>query len=132
MPVPEDYDPNDLNPPSNNLRAKDFDIGTKWTLKIRDVDLEVMKPREGEQGEPRKKLVFHFEGKEKRYVLNQTARVFMEDTLGKQPNVWIGATIQLGVFRVSYGDDLVPGFKITAAKAAEGQEQHEADSTVPF
>lgn len=133
MPVPQDYDPKELDPPSDNLRAKDFPIGTKWTLKIRDVAVELMKPREGESGNARKKLVFWFEDKEKRYVLNQGARAFMEDNLGMSPNAWVGATIQLGVFRVPFGDDLVPGFKITAVKAAEGQPQQAAeDSTVPF
>ncbi len=121
MPVPENHDPTSMDAPSKNLKAADFTAGQKWTLKVRDVELLELTPRPGETA--RSKYALHFEGKEKRYVANVTARKSLEHMLGKQPNGWIGATIELGVFLVEHNGQMVNGFKVIAARPANAPQQ---------
>ncbi len=133
MPVPDNYERTEA--PSKNMRAKDFNVGARWDLEIADVELEAMKDRKDET-KTEEKICLHFQGKEKRYVPNVGATMFLEDSLGKHPNNWIGATITLGVFRVQYGDDFTNGFKVLNATPAPGKESPEQftakDEDVPF
>ena len=128
MPVPDNYER--AEKPSKNMRAKDYPVGTKWTLEISDVELEEMKDRQ-DDSKTEEKLCIHFKGKDKRYVPNVGATMFLEDSLGKHPNAWIGATILLGVFRVQYGDDFTNGFKVTSAVSPNAVPSDD-DETVPF
>ena len=133
MPVPENYERTES--PSKNMRAKDYTIGTKWILEISDVELELMKDR-SDSSKSEEKLCVSFKDKDKRYVPNVGQTMFLEDSLGKHPNGWVGATIILGVFRVQYGDDFTNGFKVVNATPAPGGESPEqfsaTDDDVPF
>lgn len=115
MPVPETYKPSDTKAESNNLRAEDFPIDTKWTLKITDVNMELMEAREKGKS-ARNRLVLSFDGKKKRLVLNATNQGFIEARLGDKPNGWIGADIVLHRTTTTLGNDTVPAFRVIEAR----------------
>lgn len=138
MPVPDDYNPNDTRPESKNLRAEDFKLDQKWSLKIEDVNMELMLGRDGKPD--RNRLVLSFAGKAKSLVLNATNQGFIEARLGKMPNQWIDASIMLHRTTTSLGGETVPAFRIIEVrkgvvvarpKLTETSMEDEDDS-IPF
>lgn len=61
-----------------------------------------------------KKLVLHFEGKEKGLVLNKTNATAIEYALGPDVENWVGKEIELYPTMVSFGDDTVEAIRVRA------------------
>ena len=110
MPVPETYKPSDTKPESKHLRAEDFPLDQKWSLKISDVNLELMPARDGKN--ERNRLILTFAGKQKGLVLNATNQGFIEARLGMNPNAWVGADLVLHRTTTVFGTETVPAFRI--------------------
>lgn len=120
MPVPDTYKPSDTAPESKNLRAEDFPLDTKWTLTIKDVNLEEL--------DGRKKIVLTFVDKSKGLILNVTNRVFLEQRLGEHPNGWIGGVVDLHRTTTQYEGKTVAAFRFVGAHKGTAP----AASPVPF
>ena len=114
MPVPEDYNRNETQAESKHLRAADFPLDQKWRLNVEDVSLEMMDGRDGKAA--RKRLIVHFEGREKGLVLNATNQSFLEERLGFNPNDWIGTTVMLWRTSTKFEGKTVPAFRFLEAK----------------
>lgn len=131
MPVPENFNPRDLDPPSQNLRAADYKLDQRWKLTISDVNVEEMEGRD--EGEPsRKKLVLSFKDREKRLVLNATNRGFLAARLGDNPNAWTEAEIILHRTTTTFGNDTVPALRIIDVRGGNVPEPEPPSDETPF
>jgi len=120
MPVPDTYQPKDTKAESKHLRAEDFPLDTKWTLKIADVNLVEL--------DGRKKLDLAFVGKTKGLVLNATNKGFLEMRLGEQPNAWVGADLTLHRTTTLFEGSMVPAFRIIeCSKGAPARREPGSD-----
>ena len=130
MPVPENFKPSDLDPPSQNLRAADYSLDQRWKLTISDVNVEEVKDRDDET-QTRKKLVLSFKDREKRLMLNATNRGFLSARLGDSPNGWVGAEILLHRTTTQFGNDTVPALRIIDVRGGNVPEP-DLEDEVPF
>jgi hypothetical protein len=108
---------NDLSPPSNTLKAADFE-GGEWELTIKDYKVVEFDQQDQKTGETYKqrKPVFSFNETEKSLVCNKTNRNAIAYVYGDEMDDWIGKKIILFGQLVDFGNKQVEGIRVRVPK----------------
>lgn len=120
----------------NYLKADDLK-GASPTVTIREVEI-----REFDDG---KKILIHFQGKDKCLVCNKTNASILAENLGStDTDDWVGKRVQLVVKKVEFQGKLVPAIRVVLTETAPASapkpkapveavaEESNGDSEVPF
>ncbi len=108
---------NDLSPPSNTLKASDFD-GGEWEVTIESYEVREFDQKDQKTGETykQKKPVFSFHETEKTMVCNKTNRNSIAYVYGPEMDDWIGKKIILFAELVEFGGKQVEGIRVRVPK----------------
>jgi hypothetical protein len=108
----------------------------KIKARIEDVLKQTLQGRT--PGEPaRTKVVLVLAGHEKQLALNATNFTYLRDTLGRDPQKWVGAEIGIKAEDVSFAGRIVKGLRIKVLEngrpaPASSPASAEMDSEIPF
>ena len=104
---------NDLSPPSNTLKAADFE-GGEWELTIAGYEVREFDQTDQKTGETYKqrKPVFSFHETEKTLVCNKTNRNEIATVYGDEMDDWIGKKIIAFGKKVEFGNKMVDGIRV--------------------
>ena len=93
--------------PSKWLKCSDLN-GKGVKVKIASVGLEELQGDNGKE----QKLVAHFSGTEKGFVLNQTNANAIGEIHGDDTDMWIGKVVELYPARVPFGPKIVDAIRV--------------------
>jgi hypothetical protein len=110
----------------------------KIRAKIADVLKQTLQRRT--PGEPaRTKVVLALAGHEKQLALNATNFTYLRDTLGRDPQKWVGAEIGISAENVTFAGRIVRGLRVKvldngrpAPASAAAPAANAADTDIPF
>jgi hypothetical protein len=104
---------NELSPPSNTLKASDFE-GGEWELTIESYVIREFDQQDQKTGETykQKKPIFSFFETEKTWVCNKTCRNDIAYVYGDEMDDWIGKKIFLFGKKVEFGNKMVDGIRV--------------------
>lgn len=110
--------------------------GRKIKARVDDVLKQTLQGRN--PGEPaRTKVVLALAGHEKQLVLNATNFAYLRDTLGRDPQNWVGAEIGIKAENVSFAGRIVKGLRVKVLDngrpaPASAAASEEFDDEIPF